>query len=93
MNTTDHIASIREHLTALINHDNDAPRLVAEVMADFPSIVAAVSGPLGEEIERLENELSDAAKRRVLIEQRISRAAGLLDMCIDRDIEDEDDED
>lgn len=93
MNTADHIASIREHLTALINHDNDAPRLVAEVVADFPSIVAAVSGPLGEEIERLENELSDAAKRRGKDRSRILRATVLLGLCIDRDIEDEDDED
>ena len=91
MNTTDRIAAIREHFTALINHDNDAPRLVAEVMADFPSIVAAVSGPLGEEIERLENELSDAAKRRVLVEQRISRAASYLNMCMEDWNEDDED--
>lgn len=93
MNTTDRIAAIREHLTALSATDNDAPRLVGEVLADFPSIVAAVSGPLGEEIERLENELSDAAKRRVLVEQRISRASSLLDMCVSLDTYTEDDED
>jgi len=92
MNTTDRIAAIREHITVLTATDNDAPRLVAEMLSDFPSIVAAVSGPLGEEIERLENELSEAAKRRVLIEQRISRAASLLDMCIGLGTE-EDDED
>lgn len=93
MNTTDHIAAIREHLTVLTNNDNDAARLVGEVLADFPSIIAAVSGPLGEHIEDLENLLSNAAKHRVMIEQRISRAASLLDMCIGLSTEEEDDED
>lgn len=92
MNTNDRIAAIREHLTVLTNTDNDAARLVGEVLADFPSIITAISGPLGEQIEGLENQLSDAAKRRVLIEQRISRAASYLNMCLE-DWEEQDDED
>lgn len=93
MNTNNRIADIRDYITDLINTNNDGPRLVAEMLADFPSIIAAVSGPLGEQIEDLENQLSDAEKHRVLIEQRISRAASLLDMCIGLSTEEEDDED
>lgn len=91
MNTTDRIAAIREHLTALTNTDNDAPRLVAEVVQDFPAVVSIISDLMGCEIESLEHQLSVAEKRRVLVEKRISRARALLDMCVEEEISDDED--
>lgn len=88
MNTADRIAAIREHLTVLTNTDNDAARLVGEVLADFPSIITAVSGPLGEQIEDLENELRDTNRIADVLRERINSALTYLSTDTEQDDED-----
>jgi hypothetical protein len=63
MNTHQEIARITEELRALYLNDNDAPRLIAEMLErEFPKSLTLASRVYDDLIEELEEELEKKAE-------------------------------
>jgi len=85
MNTTDRIDLIRHHLTVLAASDNDAPRLVAEVVQDFPTILNAITQGLGDSVTELERQLNITEENLKTYRDRINDASAILTTKLEGD--------